>query len=470
MTQRFSLFAIVSCLAIAIPYASHAAIAPGDLIKGSGSAVYSLGDDHRRYVFPTEATYRTWYDDFVSVKTVSDTELASYLIGGNVTYRPGTRLVKITTDQKVYAVSRGGVLRWIASETIARELFGATWASRIDDIPDGFFVNYRVGATVASASDYDSDAERASAATIISDKTPFVIPPTVAAVSSTSSTTNSPSTISIAPTFTLTMSIPTLTPRAGDTVTVLALAQPAASIASIRLTLDGQLQRTCASAPCSMDLAFGVNATGRSMTLVTEAAWLDGTKRAATTTFVVQASGGVTVTITHPEIRRGSLQEMIVNVDQSLVAFLIDLYVDGMDVRGCNSTQQCRYTLSELSATGTVRNVYAITQDRNGNPRRSATETYRVVDNEHPIATVSLGKSSLLRGETTDVTVAGSDDESVTVTEVWLDGTLVKRCNTASCTATLGPWNTAQTVSVVGRVTDNGGLQGAVTSTPILIQ
>jgi hypothetical protein len=154
-----SLLLACACL-IAIPYASQAAAAPGSLIKGSGPSVYYLGQDQKRYVFPTEATYKTWYADFSTVQTISDAELTTYPLGGNVTYRPGVRLVKITTDPKVYAVARGGMLRWIETEAIARALYGDQWARMVNDVPDAFFVNYRVTNSVHVVGDFSPTAER----------------------------------------------------------------------------------------------------------------------------------------------------------------------------------------------------------------------------------------------------------------------------------------------------------------------
>ncbi len=137
---------------LALPgVASAATISAGDLIKASGPAVYYYATDSKRYVFPNEKTYWSWYSDFSSVKTITDAELAAVQIGGNVTIRPGTKLVKITTDPKVYAVTAGGALHWVESEAIATSLYGSNWARRVVDVSDAFFVNYTVGSSVASA-------------------------------------------------------------------------------------------------------------------------------------------------------------------------------------------------------------------------------------------------------------------------------------------------------------------------------
>lgn len=130
----------------------------GELIKASGPAVY-YASGGKRYVFPNEKIYFSWYRDFSGVRTVSDTELASHLIGGNVTYKPGVRLIKLQTDPKVYAVGAGGRLRWIATEEAAKSLYGAQWNKQVDDVSDAYFVDYREGDPIASAADFDPIAE-----------------------------------------------------------------------------------------------------------------------------------------------------------------------------------------------------------------------------------------------------------------------------------------------------------------------
>lgn len=139
--------------ALLVPSMAQAAtLSPGDLIKASGAAVYYYSADGKRYVFPNEKTYFSWYSDFSSVVTITDAELAAIMIGGNVTIRPGTKLVKITTDPKVYAVSGTcAMLHWVETEEIAKSLYGNDWATRVVDVPDAFFVDYEVGSSLSSA-------------------------------------------------------------------------------------------------------------------------------------------------------------------------------------------------------------------------------------------------------------------------------------------------------------------------------
>ena len=123
---------------------------PGDLFKTSDiSSVYYLGTDNKRYVFPSESVYFSWYKDFNSVIDIPASELQSYPLGGNVVMRAGTKLVKITTDPSVYAVEPSGLLRQIKDEVQAKRLYGNNWARRVADIPDAFFVNYQVGEELA---------------------------------------------------------------------------------------------------------------------------------------------------------------------------------------------------------------------------------------------------------------------------------------------------------------------------------
>ena len=160
---------------LAAPLASNAmvmtsAFSAGDLVKGSGSTVYYFASNGKRFVFPNDKTYFTWYTNFDGVKQISDGALATIPLGGNVTYRPGVKMVKITTDPKVYAVDQGGVLRWVKTEQLAQTLFGLAWASRIDDVPDAFFTNYRVGNPIETSAEYTPADVMTLTATISIDK------------------------------------------------------------------------------------------------------------------------------------------------------------------------------------------------------------------------------------------------------------------------------------------------------------
>jgi hypothetical protein len=129
-------------------------------------AVYYVGTDGKRHAFPNSKVFFTWYQNFNGVQVITADQLAAYPLGKNVTYRPGVRMVKFTTDPKVYAVAQGGDLRWISTEAIASAYYGASWNQMIDDIPDTFYTNYTFGAAINSAGDYSPTAEMAAAVTI----------------------------------------------------------------------------------------------------------------------------------------------------------------------------------------------------------------------------------------------------------------------------------------------------------------
>jgi plastocyanin len=150
---------------------ANVAISPGDLVRGETfSAVYYYGSDGFRYVFPNTKTYDTWYSNFDSVKFITDAQLGQLQIGGNVTYKPGVRMIKIDTDPRTYAVAANGVLRHVASESAASGLYGSAWNTHIDDVPDAFFTNYSIGDAVNSTADYDKSAIMSAASSINLDK------------------------------------------------------------------------------------------------------------------------------------------------------------------------------------------------------------------------------------------------------------------------------------------------------------
>jgi plastocyanin len=143
----------------------------GDLVRGeSYSAVYYYGTDGFRYVFPNDKAYFTWYDNFDDVKWISDSDLSDIQIGGNVTYKPGSKMIKINSDPTVYVVSAGGVIRGIPSEAVASELYGSNWNQQIDDVPDGFFPNYTMGSELEFAASFSPSAESSDAFSINADK------------------------------------------------------------------------------------------------------------------------------------------------------------------------------------------------------------------------------------------------------------------------------------------------------------
>lgn len=126
----------------------------GDPNTQHDTTVYYIGSDGRRHFFPNPKVFFTWFHDFNTVRIVSATSLAEIPLGANVTYRPGVRMVKFESDNKVYVVEGGRRLRWIQSEQDASSIYGVNWNRNIDDIPVVFYTDYVFGATLGSAASF----------------------------------------------------------------------------------------------------------------------------------------------------------------------------------------------------------------------------------------------------------------------------------------------------------------------------
>ena len=134
MTKLSRIAATLATSAMLVtPAASQAmttAFSPGDLIRRSGSTVYYFGPDGRRYVFPNDKTYFTWFSDFSKVKQILDGGGTIPSARQNITYRPGRKMVKITTDPRTYVVDRAAVLRHVATQSWPRRSTASTGRTR----------------------------------------------------------------------------------------------------------------------------------------------------------------------------------------------------------------------------------------------------------------------------------------------------------------------------------------------------
>ncbi|MCU0679212.1 MAG: fibronectin type III domain-containing protein [Planctomycetes bacterium] len=131
----------------------------GQVVKMDGLDTLYYVADGKRYVFPNEKTYKTWFLDFTGIVTLQPSQIYALPLAGNIRYRPGVLMIKITTDPKVYAVSRNGILRHVTTEALARKLYGQSWNLLVDDVPDSFFTNYSVGDPIDNTEDYDAAGE-----------------------------------------------------------------------------------------------------------------------------------------------------------------------------------------------------------------------------------------------------------------------------------------------------------------------
>lgn len=125
--------------------ANKAGLVDGDLFMsasaGKGGTVYYYANS-KKYPFPNEKVYLSWYPDFKSViiKKIAAVDVGDVAWGTNVRYRPGTRMIKVPDDLKVYAVTTGGKACWVKDEDVAKKFYGATWNKKIDDLLASLFV------------------------------------------------------------------------------------------------------------------------------------------------------------------------------------------------------------------------------------------------------------------------------------------------------------------------------------------
>lgn len=117
-----------------------------NLIKSdTSSTVYYLDGNNIRHPFPTEKTYKTWYEDFSDISVLSGEEIRQYSLGKNVPVRPGVNIVTFATDANYYGVEPGGVLRLFKDQELIEEIYGPNWSQRVVELPDAFFSSYTLG-------------------------------------------------------------------------------------------------------------------------------------------------------------------------------------------------------------------------------------------------------------------------------------------------------------------------------------
>lgn len=432
--------------------ASAATLTPGDLIKGPGDTVYYYGNDGKRYVFPTLKTYLTWYSDFSSVKTVTVGELAALPIGGNVTYRPGVKLVKVATDQKVYAVSSRGTLRWVQTEAVAANLYGANWNTKVDDLPDVFFINYTVGTPIVNASDFSPAAQTETAIDINTDKKLTASPPPLPATS-----TSTQETAGVPIEFTADRhSEPT-----NDVITLTAKFTGGNSVQKIELFFDDQLIKTCFSIVCSGDAA--IPTSGVKPEYTAEARVTKITTEVLSTTLVVAAQVAgpdvIAITLNQDVIKPGQAAGAVAEVIGNLSYVRIDISVNGQIVASCTGGEiLCQWAGVMNGAEGTRIPVYSILTDSIGRKYSSDTVYLTLSNNDLPGVKITPAKPTIYVGEAVDITVTASDSDGIASMEILKDDAVIHRCTGAQpCTATTGPWNATGTLTFVGRAIDAKG-------------
>lgn len=120
----------------------------GTLLKiknRAGAAVYQIGSNGKKHVFPDQKTFMTWHDNFNDVIEVDQATLDNYEDGGPVTFQPDVSLATSPCTAKVYAVGDDGEIVHIPDEATAKKYYGQGWQSLVKDVDCGMFsVSYKV--------------------------------------------------------------------------------------------------------------------------------------------------------------------------------------------------------------------------------------------------------------------------------------------------------------------------------------
>lgn len=441
------------------PLATFAAPAPGELVKGSGPAVYYYAADGKRYVFPNEKTYFTWYSNFDGVVTVTDAELAAIPLGKNITYRPGTRMLKIESDPKVYAVGKNGLLRWVETEPLAESLYGSNWAGQIDDISVAFFTSYTLGPSIDHPSDFNpTDAKNASM-TIQQDRSLTAPEPMPEPEPEPSPEPEPTSNVRA------NLSLSTSEAEIGDVVDAYVTADPSASIKEIYIYLGPMEVGFCRYSPCgaSFELLPGMP----EYVVRAEIEWITGetATQSESIELIENGSQGIHILVTNPEVEPGGILEAQVLVDSTHVAGGIGLFINGNLVDICDLSQECRYSQVVEDEVGYTYTLFAQIINFSATIISSGIRTVKVVENAHPLIDLSLGKEYIFAGETIDATLEAFDTDGIVSTDIWLDGVLVKHCDIHVCTAVTSPIFTTGTHRLTGAATDGRSLEATKTVT-----
>jgi hypothetical protein len=124
--------------------------------------VYFIDDTFLRHPYINAQTYFTWYETFSPIVTTELDTIATYTIGRPVLPKPGTVLVKIMSDPRVYAIeenpddSTRPLLRWIPDEATAIALYGSAWADSVIDIEPTFIRSFVPGDVMTIDDDIDA--------------------------------------------------------------------------------------------------------------------------------------------------------------------------------------------------------------------------------------------------------------------------------------------------------------------------
>jgi hypothetical protein len=128
-------------------------VSPNSYIRSQTSPqVYFVDNDFTRHPILHQLIYFTYHSGWEPVQFISDTVVALLNLDGLVLPKPGVVLVKLVEDPRVYAVFAGAdgstELRWIASESLAAQLYGSDWADYVIDIDPTLWSRFTFGPNI----------------------------------------------------------------------------------------------------------------------------------------------------------------------------------------------------------------------------------------------------------------------------------------------------------------------------------
>jgi len=122
------------------------------------STVYLIAGDGKRYSFRNEDQFRSWYQNFDSLRVLSPSVIATYQLAGGVLTRPGSRLIKSSDSPRVHVMGADGKLHWVTSAAVLEQEIGMNWVSYIDVVSPQVFADYETGNTVDTTWEYRAAA------------------------------------------------------------------------------------------------------------------------------------------------------------------------------------------------------------------------------------------------------------------------------------------------------------------------
>lgn len=120
-------------------------------LEENGS-VYYFAADGKRYIFPTQETFVSWYGEYQVERVMPLVEMQEIPLGGNVTIKPGN-LLQTPTDFNVYLVTERNMIAPV-DEWILEAVHGEAYRAEVIDLQNYYFTNYVYGAPITSLDQY----------------------------------------------------------------------------------------------------------------------------------------------------------------------------------------------------------------------------------------------------------------------------------------------------------------------------